>query len=142
MLFQDCLCFALTRASRRVAKVYREKLDPYGLTQPQFFLLIALYEEDGLPITALAEKVALDKSTLTGLLDRVERDGLVERVPTPEDRRALQIRLTPKAEALRQRLTAIYDETNAWFLSQLTAEERETFDRAIAKLESVSADEA
>ncbi|MBI5440411.1 MAG: MarR family transcriptional regulator [Deltaproteobacteria bacterium] len=103
-----------------MARVYRERLDPFGLTQPQFFLLIALYECDGVPVTALAEKVALDKSTLTGLLDRMERDGLVERTAAPGDRRALRIRLSAKAQALRPELTAIYEQTNSWFLSRLT----------------------
>ena len=135
MLFQDCICFALGRASRTVGKIYRERLAEFGLTQTQFFLLIALFEEDGIQITPLADKVALDKSTLTGLLDRLERDGLIERAAAPGDRRALQIRLTEKAQALREPLTTIYDETNSYFLSQLTDDERIGFDRAIGKLE-------
>lgn len=137
MLFQDCLCFALGRASRRLARVYREKLSPLGLTQPQFFLLIALYEEDGIPISSLAEKVALDKSTLTGLLDRLERDGLIERTPHPEDRRALHVRLAARAEALREPLGAIYEETNRLFLAQLSPEEHQVFQRVVDRLEGL-----
>lgn len=136
MLFRDCLCFALGRASRRLARVYREKLAPLGLTQPQFFLLIALYEEDGLPISALAEKVALDKSTLTGLLDRLERDDLIRRVPDPGDRRALRVHLRPRAVAQRDALRAIYEETNRLFLSQLSGEEQGLFHRIVDKLEA------
>ena len=75
MLFKDCLCFQVGRVARKMARVTRKKVASYGLTTTQFFLLTALYEEDGIPITALAQKVALDKATLTGLLDRLERDA-------------------------------------------------------------------
>lgn len=135
MLFKDCVCFTLARASRRVGRAYREKLEAVGLTQQQFFLLIALYEQDGLSITALADKVALEKPTLTGLLDRMGRDGLVERTTAVGDRRAFRIILTARAEALRPELTAIYEQTNSWFLSRLTEEERVGLERAITALE-------
>ncbi len=138
MLFQECLCFSLGKISRQMTRVYRERLAPYGLSQPQFFLLIALYEEDDILITRLAEKVALDKSTLTGILDRLERDGLVKRVASADDRRALYVHLTTKAHNLQNDLTRIYDETNQQFLSQLTTGERSAFDKIMKKLEAAS----
>ena len=136
MLFQECLCFSLGKASRQMGRVYRECLGRYGLSQPQFFLLIALYEEDDILITRLAEKVALDKSTLTGILDRLERDGLVKRVASPDDRRALFVRLTARARELQDDLTRIYDEINRRFLSRLTHQEREIFNAILKKLEA------
>ncbi|GAB4248677.1 MarR family winged helix-turn-helix transcriptional regulator [Deferrisoma sp.] len=135
MLFRECLCFALGKVSRAMARVYRERLEPYGLTQPQFFLLIALYEEDDIPISRLGAKAALDKSSLTGILDRLERDGFVVRAASPDDRRAIHVRLTPKARALEGDLRRIYEETNRAFLSRLTDEERAVVDRVVAKLE-------
>ena len=135
MLFQDCLCFALGKVSRNMARAYRQRLEPYGLNQPQFFLLIALYEEEEITISQLARKVAQDKSTLTGILDRLERDGLVVRSSSPEDRRAIHVRLTPKARKLKRRLWRIYEETNRSFLSRLTPTERAVLMQAVAKLE-------
>ena len=134
MLFQDCICFSLGKVSRQMTRVYWERLAKYGLSQPQFFLLIALYEEDNILITRLAEKVALDKSTLTGILDRLERDGLITRQATPNDRRALYIRLTEQSRSLRDDLTHIYNDTNQQFLSRLTDHEREVFDNILDKL--------
>lgn len=134
MLFQECICFSLGKISRQMARVYRERLAQYGLSQPQFFLLIALYEKDDILITQLAEKVALDKSTLTGILDRLERDGLIARHSTPNDRRALYIRLTERSRSLRDDLIHIYDDTNQQFLSRLTDQEREVFDNILHKL--------
>jgi len=135
MLFKECLCFQVGRIARKMTRVTRERLAPYGLTTTQFFLLTALYEEDGIPISALAQKVALDKATLTGLLDRLERDGLAERKADRADRRAIRVYLTPKAESVRVKLTELYHQNNGMFLSLLTSEERDVFERAVAKLE-------
>jgi len=51
---QKCLCLSLGKVSRLMTRVYRERLARYGLSQPQFFLLIALYDEDDILITRLA----------------------------------------------------------------------------------------
>ena len=136
MLFKDCLCFQVGRVSRKMTRITRDKLIPYGLTTAQFFLLTALYEEDSLPISVLAQKVALDRATLTGLLDRLERDGLTERRADPKDRRAIRIHLTAKAEGLREELTELYHDNNGMFLSLLSQEEREAFERVVNKLET------
>ncbi len=141
MLFKDCLCFAVGKASRHMARVVRERISRYGLTHTQFFLLVALYEENGILITALARKVALDKSTLTALLDRLERDDLIKRVAHPTDRRVIQIYLTPKAEALRDDLIRTYHEVNKYFLSRLSPEELRSFEEILGKLEGVETQE-
>ena len=134
MLFQECICFSLGKVSRQMSRVYRERLAKYSLSQPQFFLLIALYEEDDILITRLAEKVALDKSTLTGILDRLERDGLVTRQAKPSDRRALYVCLTEQSRSLRADLTHLYNDTNQQFISRLTDHERDVFDTILHKL--------
>ncbi len=137
MLFKDCVCFLIGRVSRKLNKITKESIMPYKLTTSQFFLLIALYEENGILISKLAEKVALDKATLTGIIDRLERDGLVERRDDPKDRRAIRVYLTPKAESLREELLEIYHRNNSRFLSVLSEEEREVFERVVQKLESI-----
>lgn len=138
MLFKDCLCFQVGRAARKMSKITREKVAPYGLTTTQFFLLTALYEEDGIFISVLARKVALDKATLTGMLDRLERDGLTERRADPEDRRAIRIHLKEKAERLRDELTELYHENNGMFLALLDEEEKKVFEQVVDKIETVN----
>ncbi len=136
MLFKDCLCFQVGKISRKMAKLTRDAVAPYGLTTTQFFLLTALYEEEDISISALAQKVVLDKATLTGLIDRLERDGFVTRQTSHEDRRTIRVRLTPKAEELRETLTNLYHHINRRFLSLLTKEERETFEQVVSKIEN------
>jgi len=136
MLFRDCLCFQVGKMSRKMAKLTRDAVAPYGLTTTQFFLLTALYEEEDISISALAQKVVLDKATLTGLIDRLERDGFVTRQTFPGDRRTIRVRLTPKAEKLRETMTNLYHKINRRFLSLLTEEEREIFERVVSKIEN------
>ena len=102
MLFKDCLCLQVGRVARKMSKITRKKLASYGLTTTQFFLLTALYEGDGVPISVLAQKVALDKATLTGLLDRLERDDFIERKADPDDRRARRCGTSPGSSARRR----------------------------------------
>lgn len=136
MLFKDCLCFSVGKAARKMSRITQDRLIPYGLTSSQFFLLTALYEKNELPISVLSRKVGLDKATLTGVLDRLERDGFTERKADPEDRRAIRIHLTAKAEESRDELTELYHDNNGMFLSLLTQEEKEIFERVINKLET------
>ena len=136
MLFKDCLCFSVGKAARIMSRITKDQLISYGLTSSQFFLLTALYEKDGLLISTLSQKVALDKATLTGVLDRLERDGFTERKADSEDRRAIKIHLTAKAEKLREELTELYHDNNCMFLSLLTQKEKEVFLRVINKLDT------
>ena len=138
MRFRDCLCFQLGKASRKMAKFYRMRLAPYGLTHNQFFLLIALYEGEGLSVSELADKVALDKATMTGLLDRMERDDLIRREKDSTDRRTYRIYLTERAEALREDMMRIYREVNGLFLSCLWPGERRVLERIMAKIEALA----
>ncbi len=134
MLFKECLCFQFASLSRSISRSYRERIAPYGLTQAQFFMLIALYEENGTLPSRLAEKTHLDRPTVTGLIDRLERDGWVERRLDPEDRRSLRIFLTPKAMEHRQDLLAVYDEVNGFFLQKFSPEEWQRFQEFLGRL--------
>src|SRR5438093_605035 len=70
-----------------------------GLTSPQFDVIATLGDTQGMPCRELSEKTLVTKGTLTGVLDRLEKKGLIERVPSREDRRCTLIRLTPKGDA-------------------------------------------
>lgn len=134
MLFQDCLCFQLASISRSMARHYRERIAPYGLTHTQFFLLIALYEEEGAPLSALAEKTRLDRPTVTGLVDRLERDGWAVRQPDLNDRRSYRVFLTPKAQDHREALMHIYKDVNGRLLERFGEEEWTRFRTLLERL--------
>jgi len=97
------LCFALYSASRAMTRTYAPLLEPLGLTYPQYLVLLVLWERDGLPVRELGARLALDSGTLTPLLKRLERQGLVERVRGADDERVVRIHLTAAGRALRTR---------------------------------------
>ncbi|WP_424949620.1 MarR family winged helix-turn-helix transcriptional regulator [Deinococcus sp.] len=106
----DLLCFDVYAASRALTRAYRPLLDPLGLTYPQFLVMQSLWEaeathdsEDRAPLTvgALGERLALDSGTLSPLLKRLERAGLVSRERSRHDEREVTVLLTSAGRALR-----------------------------------------
>lgn len=99
-------CFALYTASRAVTGLYRPLLDKLGLTYPQFLVLMALWETDGLTVTALGDALQLDSGTVSPLLKRLEAAGFVERRRGSSldggDERRVTVHLTEAGAALER----------------------------------------
>lgn len=95
------VCFALSRASRAVIQSYRPVLEPLGLTHPQYLVMLALWQHDGLSLKHLSELLALDPGTLSPLVRRLESIGYLTRRRGDVDERMLAIVLTPEGRALR-----------------------------------------
>jgi MarR family transcriptional regulator, organic hydroperoxide resistance regulator len=88
------LCFALYSTHRALTRAYAPLLKPLGVTYPQYLALLALWERDSRAVTELGERLDLETGTLTPLLKRLERDGLVERKRDAGDQRVVRIVLT------------------------------------------------
>lgn len=101
------VCFALYSASLAMTKLYKPLLDAVGLTYPQYIAMLALWEQDGITVSELGERLCLDSGTLTPLLKRMESSGLVARGRDPQDERRVRITLTTAGRALRGRAEAI-----------------------------------
>lgn len=101
------VCFALYSTSLAMTKRYRPVLDALGLTYPQYLVMLALWEEDGLGVSALGERLFLDSGTLTPLLKRLEAAQLLQRRRAPDDERRVVVGLTPAGRALRRRALGI-----------------------------------
>jgi DNA-binding MarR family transcriptional regulator len=102
----DQLCFSIYAASHAFNRFYKPLLGPLGLTYPQYLVLLTLWEEDGLPLKAIGQRLLLDSGTLTPLLKRMEVDGLVTRLRDTADERQVHICLTPKGRRLEARAAA------------------------------------
>ena len=97
------LCFPIYLASRLLVSAYRPLLDELGLTYPQYLVLLVLWETDGCSVGALGERLYLDTGTLTPLLKRMERQGLIARRRRGEDDRVVENWLTDAAKALKKK---------------------------------------
>ena len=102
MLLDQQLCFALYSANLAMHKVYRPLLNALGLTYPQYLVMLVLWEEDALTVSAVGERLYLDSATLTPLLKRLETAGLLTRTRAEDDERQVVIELTAKGRHLRQ----------------------------------------
>ena len=101
------LCFALYSASLAMTKAYKPLLDPLGLTYPQYLAMLVLWEGDGLTVSALGERLALDSGTLTPLLKRLEALGLLQRLRDTADERRVLLRLTAAGRELKARALGV-----------------------------------
>lgn len=100
LLLDNQLCFALYSASLAMTKLYKPLLDALGLTYPQYLVMLALWERDGLTVSELGERLFLDSGTLTPLLKRLEAAGLLVRLRDVQDERRVRITLTGQGRAL------------------------------------------
>lgn len=101
------LCFALYSASLAMTKLYKPLLDPLALTYPQYLVMLVLWEDDGITVSQLGERLALDSGTLTPLLKRLEAAGRVQRLRDSADERRVLLQLTPAGRALKTQALAV-----------------------------------
>src|SRR5438132_1618192 len=119
---EDCLSFYLGKAYQRVTQSARQRLAPYGVTPGQYALLKVLWERDGQSGAEIGERLLLDSATMTGLLDRLEHAGLIERKAHATDRRVNQIILTARGRDLQGPLDQEMDGMNQDFLGEFPPE--------------------
>jgi DNA-binding MarR family transcriptional regulator len=115
--------FLLSKGYQRSWAILREEIEPYDLTPPQFALLAFLWQQDGLTQVELSEKGQIDRTTVGGLIDRLQKIGLVERRPHPRDRRAHMIHLTDRGRELEEPLSACAGRSLERFTSGLSTQE-------------------
>ena len=128
------ICFNLGRVMRRVYDYYDQRLSTFDLTPSQFFVFSALCMGDGITVGEIGERVYLDSSTLTGIIDRMERSGYVERRPNPADRRSVLVYLTPKARELSPRILEFADELDATLRKPFSRQEMKDFESVLRAL--------
>lgn len=119
----ECIFFLLAKGSQAAARFWGQKAAGFGVTAVQAMVLAFLGEEDRVTSRNLGERTVLDSATLTGILDRLEGTGLVERQSNPEDRRAILICLTLEGRAVADSLCVAIEEANREFLEGLSDEE-------------------
>ena len=107
LLLDNQLCFALYSSSLLMTKLYKPLLAEIGLTYPQYLAMLALWEEDGVTVGALGERLFLDSGTLTPLLKRLEAAALLSRERNEADERQVLVRLTGAGRALKRQAAGI-----------------------------------
>lgn len=104
---ENQLCFPLYVIAKEITGLYRPFLDELDITYPQYLVMMVLWENDGLPVNHIGEKLYLDSGTLTPLLKRLEAKGLILRKRKKEDERVVEVFITESGKALRAKACEI-----------------------------------
>ena len=128
--------------SRLFTRSFDARVRAYGLSQTQWQALAALSHREGIKQTALANLLQVQPISLGRLIDRMEAAGWVERRPAPNDRRAIQLYLTPKAEPMLDKMADEASLTREAALADFDANEREQLFRMLRRVKAnLAADE-
>lgn len=105
MTLKKQLCFAIYETSSEFTKLYTAVLHPFGLTYPQYLVLLALWEKDGVTLKELGETLNLGTGTLTPMVARMEANGWLRKERSTVDERKVYIYLQKKANDEKQPIT-------------------------------------
>src|SRR5260221_2422738 len=112
---EECNCFAVRAAARHVSQSYDRFLAPTGLRTTKYPILARLRRKGRLPITALAEAMVMDRTTLGRNILPLQRDGLIKIKSAASDRRAKELRLTKAGESRLQQAREGWSQAQARF---------------------------
>ena len=101
------LCFRLYSASRLITQAYHPLLSEQGLTYPQYLVLLVLWEKDAQPVNDIAKRLLLETNTVTPLLQRMEKEGILTRTKSSRDARQMIVSLTRKGKDLQNKLSCV-----------------------------------
>jgi len=104
---ENQICFPLYAASRLIIKKYNPLLESFNITYTQYLVLMVLWENNGISVSELGEKLYLDSGTLTPVLKKMESSELLKRERSNKDERSVIVTLTPQGKSLKKRLKDI-----------------------------------
>jgi len=129
------LCFELLAVADAIDRDCARRLEPHGLSEARFVVLVMLERApDGLAPSALADQAGVTRGTVTGLLDGLERDGLVRRAPDAADGRALLVHLTERGRTLARELLGEHARWIGGLFAGLPAPERRRFSALLGRV--------
>ncbi|MCR5746409.1 MAG: MarR family transcriptional regulator [Lachnospiraceae bacterium] len=101
------LCFPLYAAARKITSQYTPLLKPLKLTYTQYIVMLVLWEEDGISVGRLCERLHLDNGTVSPLLKKMEKTGYVHRDRNDKDERIVKVFLTEEGKELKEKAKSI-----------------------------------
>ncbi|WP_369250097.1 MarR family winged helix-turn-helix transcriptional regulator [Streptomyces sp. R41] len=131
---ETSLGYQINHLARLLERALRLRIERHGVVPGQFAQLLALYEQEGLTQRELCDRVQIEQPTMAYTLQRMERDGLIHRVPDPRDRRQAQVLLSERARELQEPLIAAAHEVNHLATGGLDASETATLLSMIARV--------
>lgn len=125
-------CLQLKNTWQKILRYYNQRLATFDLSVPKALLLLEIAPESGKNPRSLAKDLDLENSSMSGLLDRLEKQGLVKRQPDPADRRGILIFLTPQGVKARENIKSLVEELDRKIQEVIAAEDIKAFRRIMA----------
>ncbi len=125
------------KVTQHASRQFRLHFGKLNLTFPQALILNALLADAPMPVSLLAEKTGSANSTVSGILDRLEKLDLVRRERSENDRRVIYVNLTEKCRAMREDARTDVRGYFAGLLDELTEEEKQEVLRGLSRLDQV-----
>ena len=134
------LCFRLYTAARLTMGAYHPYLEPLGITYPQYLVLLVLWEKDKQPVCDLCKRLFLETNTVTPLLQRMEKAGLLTRMRGKEDTRQRIVSLTAKGHAMKEQAAVIHESMRKEIALKLSEEKEMVpmLDKLIEELQKLN----
>ena len=124
----------MARTARSMKRALETRLSQHNITATQYIVLSLLCALDGISLSKLGQRLYFDNPTITGIIDRMERDGLVERRRIADDRRVINIFLTHRGKEMLEENGSVADEIDDLAMNGLTARERADFLKMLDKI--------
>ena len=125
MELTQCINYLLTTAQHKVFQEMSSRLEKFDVTPVQYGVMYCLWIEE------IAAELKLENSTISGVLERMEKKELIERQVSKEDRRFIEVVLTEKGKALQNPILATVEEVNKDVLSEMSQEEQSELKKAL-----------
>jgi DNA-binding MarR family transcriptional regulator len=111
----QCSCFAMRKAARQISRFYDAHLERSGVRITQYLTLAALNELGSAAVSALAERLDIERTAMGKMVEFLQRDGLVTIKPSPSDGRSRLIELTEKGSRLQKKAFPLWEEAQRQF---------------------------
>lgn len=132
--FQETLGFVMQDVARLMRRNFNRRVQDLGLTQAQWQILVRIGHMEGARQSQIADILEMQPISVARMVDRMESAGWVERRPDPQDRRAVNLYLTPKAEPILEEMRARGSQTKALALAGISEQERDTMMTILQKM--------
>lgn len=125
MELERCINYLLSVSQNTVFQYFSQQLSVYNITPAQYGVLNCLWNEEPLTPKQIGERLHLEASTISAILDKMQNNDLIVRNIEPNNRRTILVMTTPKAEQIKPFIEKIVRDMNDYILEDFTPEERE-----------------
>lgn len=138
MEFNQCINYLLTTAQHNIFQEFSNRLAPFDITPVQYGVLNCIWKENATSPKQIAELLMLENSTVSGVLERMEKKMLLVRTISKEDRRYIQVELTKRGKMLEKDILQVAETFNQDVFSTISKKESDILKELLKNLANLN----